>query len=447
MRKLLTDTFVRSIEKPGKGRVEFADLRCVGLTMRVTPNGAKSWSFRFRDPRSGKVTRATIGNYPDITLEKAREMGLALRREVAEGVNPVEKKRKDRADASSRTFQALADRYMTEHARRHKRTADADERGLRLHVLPSWRARPFDSISRGDVIALCEGIVAKGWPIQANRVQALISKIFSFALDSELVSANPCARLKKRSKEVRITRVLSDQETRLFWHRIGESPNSVRMGQALRLVLLTGVRVNELAGAEIREFDRLDDRAAATWTIPAARSKNGRAHVIPLSALALDIVTDLLKHANLRAGEKPKPDYVLVSPVDSEKPIEGHALSVAMSRFGNALTDALKSKPSIEEERVAMTSWVAERPTAHDLRRTMATRMAGSGIPAEDVSACLNHARKGVTATHYDHYDRAREKRRALVQWAEQIERLVKGRGDARLVEEESAIIADHIVR
>ncbi len=426
MRKLLTDTFVRSIERPAKGRIEVTDLRCAGLTIRVTPNGAKSWSFRFRDPRSGKVTRATIGNYPDITLEKAREKGLALRREVAEGVNPVEKKRKDREDADSRTFQALADRYMTEHARRHKRTADADERGLRLHVLPLWRARPFDSISRGDVIALCEGIVAKGWPIQANRVQALISKIFSFALDSELVSANPCARLKKRSKETRITRVLSDQELRLFWRRIGESPNSARIGRALRLVLLTGVRVTEVAGAEIKEFDHLDDASSATWTVPGARCKNGRMHVIPLSAPALEIVTDLLKQANLRAGGNGKPHYILESPINSEKPIEGHSLSVAMSRFGEALSTEMKGRPLKEGEAGAIASWVAERPTAHDLRRTMATRMAGSGIPAEDVSACLNHARKGVTATHYDHYDRAQEKRRALVQWAEQVGSLIK---------------------
>ena len=252
MRKLLTDTFLKNIKKPDKGRIEYADLRCVGLTIRVTPNGAKSWTFRFRDPRSGKVTRATIGTYPDLSLEKVREKGLALRREVAEGGNPVEKKRSDRENANSRTFQALADRYMTEHARRHKRTADADERALRLHVLPPWGARPYDTIGRGDVIALCEGIVAKGSPIQANRVQALISKIFSFALDSELVSANPCARLKKRSKEVRVTRVLSDPEIRLFWRGIGESPNSARMGQALRLVLLTGARVTELAGAEVK---------------------------------------------------------------------------------------------------------------------------------------------------------------------------------------------------
>ena len=197
------------------------------------------------------------------------------------------------------------------------------------------------------------------------------------------------------------------------------------MGQALRLVLLTGVRVDELAGAEIRELDRLDDRAGATWTIPAARSKNGRAHVIPLSAPALDIVTDLLEQANLRAGDEVKPRYILASPVDLEKSIDGHSLSVAMSRFGNALAVGLKSKPSAEEEGGAIRTWVAERPTAHDLRRTMATRMAGSGIPAEDVSACLNHTRKGVTAMHYDHYDRAREKRLALTTWAQQVEKIV----------------------
>jgi integrase len=428
MRKLLTDTFIRSLEKPDNGRIEVADLRCVGLTMRMTSSGAKSWSLRFRDPRSGNVTRATIGSYPEITLEKAREKGLDLRREIAEGVNPVEKRRKDRESADSRTFQALADRYMSEHARRHKRTADADERGLRLHVLPIWRARPFDSISRGDVIALCEGIVAKGWPIQANRVQALISKIFSFALDSELVSANPCARLKKRSKEVRVTRVLSDREVRLFWRRIGEPPNSARIGQALRLVLLTGVRVTEMAGAEIKEFDHLDDANNATWTVPADRSKNGRAHVIPLSAFALDIVVDLLKQADSRARDiaKLRPRFILSSPVNTEKPIEGHALSVAMSRFGDSLRAKINERGLGDEESGAIATWTAERPTAHDLRRTMATRLAGSGIPAEDVSACLNHTRKGVTATHYDHYDRAREKRRALVQWAEQVESLVK---------------------
>jgi integrase len=323
---------------------------------------------------------------------------------------------------------------MTEHARRHKRTADADERALRLHVLPLWRTRPFDRISRADVIALCERIVAKGSPIQANRVQALISKIFSFALDAELVAANPCARLKKRSKEVRITRVLTDDEIRLFWQQIGEPPNSARMGQALRLVLLTGVRVTELAGAEIKEFDRLEEVEAATWTIPASRSKNGRAHVIPLSKLAREIVRDLLSQAERRSGDDATRQFLLVSPVRAEKSIDGHALSVAMARFGAALDPESIGRRFTAEEGRAIKSWMALRPTAHDLRRTLATRLAGSGIPAEDVSACLNHVRKGVTATHYDHYDRVREKSRALTLWAQQVVSLVDRPSAANVV-------------
>jgi integrase len=425
MKKPLTDVFVRSVEVPLKGRLEIADLRCSGLTLRVTKGGVKSWSFRFRDPRSRRLTRATIGAYPTVTLQMARERALELGREVAGGVNPVEKKRRERGEASTRTFEALAERYMTEYARRHKRTAEADQRNLSLHVLPLWRRRPFDGIGRSDVIELCEGVVAKGSPIQANRVQALLSKIFSFALDAELVTANPCARLKKRSKETPATRVLSDNEIRLFWRRIGDPPNSNRIGQALRLVMLTGVRVTELTGAELKEFERLGDPENATWTIPAARSKNGNAHVVPLSGLALSIVGALVKRATALEREKSPPRFLLASPNDPEGPIDGHALSVAMIRFGNSLSATTETKYSGIDEARAATAWTSDRPSAHDLRRTLATRLAGSGIPAEDISACLNHVRTGVTARHYDLYDRAREKRRALELWAEQVTSIV----------------------
>jgi integrase len=436
MKKMLTDAFVRTAEPPPSGRLEVADLRCVGLTFRVTQAGIKSWSLRFRDPRSGRAARATIGSYPEVSLHVARERALGLRREIAGGVNPVERKRKEREEASSRTFAALAERYMNEHARRHKRTAAADQRNLNLHVLPHWRNRLFESIGRKDVIELCEGVVAKGSPIQANRVQALLSKMFSFALDAELVSANPCARLKKRSKETAATRVLSDDEIRLFWRRIGDAPNSKRIGQALRLVLLTGVRVTELTGAELKEFERLDDAEKATWTIPASRSKNGRAHVVPLSGLALSIVVDLAKRAEEAAAKDSGSRFLLPSPVDAEGPIDGHSLSVAMIRFGNALCAATDSDDVVDDDKRAIATWVADRPSAHDLRRTLATRLAGAGIPAEDISACLNHTRAGVTARHYDLYDRAREKRKALELWGRQVAMIIgvgrAGQGNGR---------------
>ena len=162
-----------------------------GLEFRVTVNGARSWSFRFRNPKSGELTRATIGPYPTVTLAKARKQAEALRRQVADGENPVDRKRRNRDEARVKTFAALAERYLAEHARRHKRSADADDRNLRLHVLPKWRKRRHDEIARADVIELVEGLVTAGKPVLANRVQALISSVFGFAMDADLVKGDP----------------------------------------------------------------------------------------------------------------------------------------------------------------------------------------------------------------------------------------------------------------
>jgi Arm DNA-binding domain len=209
MRHVLTSTYLESIKPPAVGRVEIADLRCAGLAYRITASGARSWCYRFRDPQTGRPSRATIGGYPTVSLAKARAQAEALRREVARGNNPVAAKRQARAEADTKMFRALAERYMAEHSRRHKRSADADERNLRKHLLPAWGARPFESIGRRDVIEIAEKLVTAGKPVLANRVQALVSSIFSFAIDADLVQANPAARLRRRGVERRKTRVLT----------------------------------------------------------------------------------------------------------------------------------------------------------------------------------------------------------------------------------------------
>jgi integrase len=324
-----------------------------------------------------------------------------MRRIVAAGQNPVEQKRRQRAEAGTKTFAALAERYLQEHARRFKRSASTDERNLSLHVLPQWGKRRFDEIQRRDVIALCEEMVAAGTPTNANRVQALVSSIFSFAVDADLLPGNPCSRLRKRAPENVDRRVLSDAEITLFWHRIVGRPVSRPIGLALRIALLTGCRVSEIAEAEISEFHELDDAQQAAWVIPARRSKNGRAHYLPLTQLAREIVAEAVQLAGSNSR------FLFPSPVRRERPITGHALSVAMQRFGN----------NVDDDGPAMRSWRQQSPSPHDLRRTVATRIAGLGFPAEDVSAVLNHTRRDVTGRHYDHYDRAREKRQVLTAW------------------------------
>jgi len=410
MRQILTDMLLRSAAVPLQGRLEIADLRCTGLEFRVTPKNARSFSFRFRDPSTGRLTRALIGRYPDVPLAKARQAADKLRRVVAGGINPVESKRRAKAEGPQRTFAVLAERYLEEHARRHKRSAGADERNLRLHILPKWKDRPFDSIRRSDVIELAEGLIKQGSPVQANRIQALVSSIFSFALDADLVQGNPCARLRKRGAETTGTRVLSDGEIRLFWPNVILPPVSRRVGLALRLALLTGTRAGEVAGMAKSELADLSNPKKASWTIPAQRSKNGVAHFVPLSPLSCTTIRSVLE----LIGDKD--EFLFPSPTNKGEPITAHALAVAMQRLGTALT----GKPE------GVKTWKSEPPSPHDLRRTAATRLAGLGIPQEDVAAILNHVRRDVTGRVYDLYRREKEKRQALSLWSSTIASLVK---------------------
>ena len=157
----------------------------------------------------------------------------------------------------------------------------------------------------------------------------------------------------------------------------------------------------------------------------------------------LSIVTDLVKRAEESVGTNSSARFLLPSPADAKGPIDGHALSVAMIRFGNALKEEAESGNITVDDNRAIGSWVADRPSAHDLRRTLATRLAGAGIPAEDISACLNHTRAGVTARHYDLYDRAREKRKALELWDRQVARIIDGAPAGKGGKVTEAAIAD----
>ena len=414
MQRVLTNSLLRNARPPASGRTEFSDLRCVGLTFRITSNGIKSWSYRFRDRTTGRLCRATIGQFPTIGLSAARSAADDMRGEVASGGNPAEKKKQDRAGGSSKTLGALAERYLDEYSRRKKRSHATDERNLRLHVLPRWKNRAYATIRRADVIELVEGLVADGKQTLANRVQSLISSVFTFALDADLVENNPCYRLKKRGVENVGRRVLSDAEIRLFWNGIIESGAAKRTGLGLRLALLTGARVGEIAGLSRTELQHVADRNLATWVIPGGRTKNGRGHLIPLSPLARRAVLDLL------AMIEPSEQYLFPTRSRGRSgPMRSNTLTQAMDYFGKRLADG----------GAVVRTWQAEPPTPHDLRRTVETRLAALGFPTEIRDRVLNHVSGGVGDKHYNLHDYAEEKRAALYQWSAKVAAIVKRRG------------------
>ena len=410
MRQILTDALCRT-KPPRIGRLEIADLRQAGLVLRITSNGARSFAYRFRHRHSRKTLRATIGPYPATRLEAARKRAKDMAAQVADGTNPIELRSAEREAAPARTFEALAARYLKEHAERHKRprSAEEDRRNLAVHVLPKWSKRDFRTIRRADVIELIEAIVSAGKHAAGNRVHSLISKIFSFAIDADLLEANPAARLRKRGVEKVGRRLLSDDEIRVFWRGIVVSPISRPVGLALRLALLTAARASEIAGARKDEFQNLDQPEQAVWLVPSERAKNRMTHLIPLAPLAIETV----KNAIELSGHS---EFVFPTRLNRDGPIDRHTLTVAMVRF----TKSLKA-PTAK-------TWQQEIPTPHDLRRTVSTRLARMGIAKEIRDRALNHitSLRDPESRHYNLHEFQSEKRDAFSRWGAELEGIIK---------------------
>jgi integrase len=403
MKKALTDAFIRTLRAPTDGRLEINDAACRGLSLRVTPNDARSWSFRFSNA-AGAVQRMSIGGYPTIGLADARLRADALRRELANGVDPVvaQRNRKAEARSKSKTFGHLCERYVHEHVRRHcrSRTAEEYERNIAKHLLPHWGERNYDTITRADCVERIEQI-ARTHAIAANRVCALIGQIFNFAVDVGLLTTTPAVRLRRPGKEEPRTRVLSDDEIRIFWPGIVESPVSKSVGLALRAALLLGLRAGEIAGLRRDELRNFDNPKRAALELVGERTKNGRPLWLPLSPLVRETIGQALELSAC--------DTCVFPGVDGGA-VEAHALAKAMARFAEQV------------------DWHKDAPTPHDLRRTLRTRLSAQGTPTEVCDAIMNHAPQDIGRKHYDRHRYEAEKRAALDRWSRTLEGIFSGK-------------------
>ena len=380
----MTARFVQgATARPGKTQTDYFDPTIPGFALRVTEKGYKSWVLLYR--YHGRSRRWTIGPYPAFTLAEAREAALDAKRDIARGGDPAGVKRLARHALS---VEDLSTQYLELHAKPNKRSWRKDAQMLQADVLPRWGPLPAASLKRHDVALLLDRIVARGAPVRANRVLALVRKVFNWALERDLVDANPCALVKAPAKETPRDRVLTFDEIRAVWQAC-ETVRS-RAGAILQLELLTAQR-----GVEVRTM-RWVDIDSPWWTIPATVSKNGIAHRVPLSTQALTLLATIRE----TTGRMP---YVFCSPTDPRRPI-GRAQSTY--------------------ERIRARAGVAFTP--HDLRRTAASNMASMGIARLIIAKILNHTDSTVTAV-YDRHSYDMEKAAALARWGDKVEASVQG--------------------
>jgi integrase len=226
--------------------------------------------------------------------------------------------------------------------------------------------------------------------VGVNRIQAVISRLFTVALDRSLVDAHPAARMIKRFQEHPSDRVLTDAELRELWTGLDAYPG--RASDALRLRLLLGQRGAEVIGMKWEEIDLTNK----TWELPGARTKNGRPHAVPLPRTALALVRRV---RNEVAENEPRVFPGLTAWTDDQR---------ALSTIHQGAYE-----------------W-------KDLRRTVSTRLAGLGFREEVIGRTLNHARYTVTSRHYIKHSYLAETRQALEAWDAVLANIVAGRKISR---------------
>jgi integrase len=305
---------------------------------------------------------------------------------VDRGQDPLAERKLTR---DAETIGELAERYVSEHAR-NKRSGAEDERRLRKHVLPEWKSRRIESITRREVAALV-GRIAVGTPVEGNRVLALVRKMFSFAVDKGVLEVHPCLRMQAPGKERPRERALqTDAELRAVWNSTGAGgalPG--REAAAIRLLLLTGARVSEVSEMRWAEIHGNE------WHLPASRNKGKRDHLVPLTAEAKAIL-----------DSQPSGEFVFQGPRGgplSKKHVELAVRTLCASLGG------------------------IEGFTPHDLRRTVETGMAAAGVPREYRDRVLNHKDASVGGVSYNKHDYKDQKRAALESWARRLRSAIEG--------------------
>jgi integrase len=366
--------------------IEFDDA-VAGFGLRLRAGGSRTWIYQYRV--GSRQRRMVLGSAKSVPLVLARENASKLEAKIKLGGDPAMEKAVARRAAND-TFGVLAEQYFDAHKSRWRpRSEDGVRRHLTLYAKPLHRL-PIASISQRDVAHLLSTLAKSVGDVTSNRVRASLAAFFAWAIREgiSMPAGNVATHTNKREERSR-ERVLSDAELTAIWAACRDDD----YGKILKLIALTGQRGGEIAGLRWDEVH--DDQII----LPAERTKNHRTHVVPLSEAARAILGTV--NARSRAH--------------------------VFGRDDTGFKGWDKAKEALDV-RIAAESPIPHW-TPHDLRRTVATRMADLGVQPHVIEAVLNHAsgHKSGVAGIYNRATYDKEKREALNLWATHLLAVVEG--------------------
>jgi integrase len=368
MAEHLTDAAIKRLPTPETGNKVHYDDAVRGFGCRVTANGHRSFILNYRT-KSGRERRITIGATANWQVAAARAEAKKLKQVIDQGGDPLGEIESAR---SAPSMAELCDRFIEEHvSRKRANTARAYGLLLRLYVRPQLGSKRVSEVSFSDIDALHRKVTKAGRPAQANRLVAMLGRMFTLAIRWQLRMDNPCKGVERNVEHLR-RRYLTPDELARLTAALANAPDQ-QAANAIRLALLTGARSGEVLTARWADIDL----TAGTWSKPPSSTKQKRAHTVPLAGPARQLLAEI---ARQQAGEQGE----FVFPGNGQT---GHLRNI------KHLWYRLCRDAKLTDLRL------------HDLRHSYASQLVSSGASLVLVGSLLGHSQAQTTLRYAHLFD------------------------------------------
>jgi integrase len=368
-----------------------------GLCIEVTPSGARLWRYRYR--HNGKPSMLGLGTYPQTTLRQARRKRDDARDILATGVNPADARRTDvlaQRTSADNTFESVGREWIAKMQGRWTAHHSADVlRSMEQEAFPAIGHRPVAELESPEIMDCLRAIEARDAIEVAHRTAQRIASVCRHAVLTGRAKYNPAADLRGalKTRKVQHMTALPIDDVPAFLDKLDTYDGRPETALALRLVLLTFVRTEELRCARWDEFDIENAR----WDIPAERMKMREPHVVPLSSQTIGVLRELLRWT----GGTP---FLFPARSSLRKPMSNNTMLFAVYRLG-----------------------YHGRATVHGFRSLASTTLNEQGWPPDVIERQLAHAERNKVRGAYNRAEYLPQRRKMMQAWADYLDALRAG--------------------